>query len=106
MASLFFGWIWALVKKLWGIGFAIIAIIVVLVFIQISLEEAGNFEIAFLVSLLPIGVFIYLGLNGNKWRCNNLMNRGYEHIQTLKARTTDEAIALVAKSSLSETKVN
>jgi len=51
-----------------------------------------------MVLLLELGVYIFVGINGNEWYMTNLKQRGFEHIDTLQAETPDAAIRKIAKA--------
>ncbi|EIC23048.1 DUF2628 domain-containing protein [Thiorhodovibrio frisius] len=98
--AFFFSWIWAFIKKLWGMGFAFIGIMLVLVTIETAFEQGGSDGGVGVMLLLELGVFFWFGSKGNDWRNNNLRKRGYDHVQTIEAETPDAAIASAAKSSV------
>ena len=100
--AFFFTWIWAFIKKLWGMGLAFIGIMLVLVIIETEFEQEGSEGGVLIMLLLELGVFIWFGVKGNEWRNKNLKKRGYEHIQTLEAETPDAAISSVAKPDVNE----
>lgn len=87
----FFGPIWALVKKLWGLGALLLVAVIVL-----SAVPAGT-EVGMLTTLIMLVIYIVCGVNGNKWREKNLVSRGYEHLDTVSAANPDGAIALFIK---------
>ena len=95
--AFFFSWIWAFIKKLWGYGFAVLGILIVLALIEGGFELEGSEGGVWVMILIQLGVLIWFGQMGNKWRNSNLKKRGYEHIQTLQAETSDAAIASVVK---------
>jgi hypothetical protein len=96
--AFFFTWIWALVKKMWIEG---ILLLVVAIIIN-SLDRILNLNQTFGgvgISLLLTLVFCFVvGLNGNKWKRNNLIKSGYEKIDTVAASSRDSAVTLVIKS--------
>ncbi|WP_096696009.1 DUF2628 domain-containing protein [Polaromonas sp. AER18D-145] len=47
--------------------------------------------------LILLGVNFIIANNGNSWWVNDLSTRGYVHIQTIKARSLDDARALLAR---------
>ena len=101
--AFFFTWLWAFIKKLWGYGLAALGLLFVFVIIEAEFQLEGSRGGVLVMSLFQLGVLIWFGQMGNKWRTSNLKKRGYEHIQTLQAETSDAAIASVAKPNASET---
>lgn len=89
----FFGPIWALVKKMWGIGAGLLVAIIIL-----SIFPAES-ELGALASLIMLVLYIVCGVNGNKWRESNLVSRGYDHVNTISASNPEGAIALHMKGS-------
>lgn len=83
----FFGPIWALVKKLWGLGAVLLVAVIILAMFPI---ETG---IGVLAALLSLGIYITCGINGNRWREKNLASRGYDHVDTVSAANPDGAVA-------------
>ena len=94
--AFFFPWIWALVKKMWGLGFGILAVIIFLNIVIAGSEGAlGFYE---LLQFALIIVSVIFGINGNKWRENNLRSRGFEHKSIISASNPEGAIALYVKN--------
>ncbi|MEQ6916027.1 DUF2628 domain-containing protein [Halomonas aquatica] len=91
----FFGPIWALVKKLWGLG--AVLLVVVLMLSALPVET----EVGMLASLIVLVIYIVCGVNGNNWREKNLRSRGYDQLDTVSAANPDGAIAAYIKSSRS-----
>jgi hypothetical protein len=75
---------WALYKKIWVIGSAILLFSVLL---HVSLPFSN------LPFLFDLGSAVVFGLFGNGWREANLVDRGFELINDVKAKTPDGAIA-------------
>lgn len=93
--AFFFSWIWAMVKKMWGIGVGVLIAFFVVGFIMGVSGEGG----ADLLNLAAIVMNIIFGINGNKWRENNLPTRGYEYKETVSAANPEGAIALYLKEN-------
>lgn len=95
--AFFFGFIWALVKKMWVLGFGLIVLFFGLGFIGGfaggDVEQAMNV----ITSLGSIVVAIVFGVNGNRWREKNLTSRGFECKDTVTAANGEGAIALCMK---------
>tara|TARA_Y100001935_G_C17256170_1_gene483720 strand:+ start:312 stop:665 length:354 start_codon:yes stop_codon:yes gene_type:complete len=87
--AFFFTIIWLLVKKLYLIA----AILFTVGFIIILFEiEAGSGDT--ISSLFSLIIGIVAGVQGNKWREDNLLKRGYRSETTLQAMTPEGALAL------------
>jgi len=93
--AFFFSWIWALVKKRWGLGIGVFVGFLLLGFI-IGASGAGSGGQA-LINIAALITSIIFGSNGNKWRESNLLTRGYEYIETVTATNPEEALALYLK---------
>lgn len=95
--ALFFGVIWMLVKKLWGRAGAWFAMYLALVLIEKIADQSGRGGAqAFAYLLLAAGYFalwLIPAFKGNKWREENLTNRGYEQHSTAQAITHEAAVA-------------
>jgi len=95
--AFFFSFIWAMIKKMWGLGVGILVAFVVLGFI-IGASGAGKGGDA-LINIAAIIANIIFGVNGNKWRENNLPTRGYEYKETVTAENPEGAVALYIKEN-------
>ena len=89
----FFGPIWALVKKLWGLGAGLLVAVIVL-----SIFPSDS-DLGALASLVILAIYIVCGAKGNKWRESNLASRGYDHVDTVSASNPEGAIALHMKGN-------
>ena len=80
-----FGFIWALVKKMWALGFGVLGVFLFLGFI--GGEAGGGLEQAInvITSIGGLILGIVLGVNGNKWRETNLISRGFNSKDTITA---------------------
>jgi Protein of unknown function (DUF2628) len=91
--AFFFGAIWALTKRMWGLGLGVIAASVLLAF---ALDGAGSGWEA-ISDLAGLLVSLLFGAQGNAWRETKLISRGYEPTETVEARDSSTAIFQVAK---------
>ena len=100
--AFFFPWIWALVKKMWGLGFGILGIYI---FLNIVSYGSRDETLSGLISIAGIIASIVFGINGNKWRENNLRSRGFEYKSIITASNPETASALYVrnKSTAEET---
>ena len=99
--AFFFGLIWMLVKKLWGLAGVWFAAYIVLLLVETVTDQSSEGVAQALVYLILAAGYFTLWLvpafKGNKWREENLTKRGYEKIATVQAETPDAAIALTSK---------
>jgi hypothetical protein len=95
--AFFFSCIWAMVKKMWGLGAGVLIAFLVLGFV-IGASGAGSGGDA-LINIASIIANIIFGVNGNKWREGNLPTRGYEYKETVTAANPEGAIALYMKEN-------
>ncbi len=87
--AFFFILIWLLVKKLYPIAAILWTIGIIITLLEV---EAGSGEA--ISSLFSLIISIVGGLQGNKWREDNLIKRGYSSEITLQAMTPEGALAL------------
>lgn len=95
--AFFFGWIWAMVKKMWELGVGLLIGMLVFGFI-VGASGAGK-DGNVLIDITAIIVAVIFGTNGNKWRESNLQKRGYEYKDTVTAANTEGAVALFIKEN-------
>ena len=98
--AFFFSFIWAMVKKIWGLGVGVL--IGTLVFGFIVGAAGGGEGGDALINIVAIIVNVIFGMNGNSWREKNLISRGYEQVDTVTAANPEGAIALHLKAALSQ----
>lgn len=100
--AFFFGIIWMLVKKLWGLAGVWFAAYVALSLIeQVTDQSSEGGAQALVYLIIAAGYFtlwLFPAFKGNKWREENLSKRGYEQLTTVQAETPDAAVAQAAKS--------
>ena len=93
----FFSCIWAMVKKMWGLGVGVLIGFVVLgVIVGAAGSSSGSDTLINIISLIANIVF---GVNGNSWREKNLASRGFELVDTVTAATPEGAVALYLKEA-------
>ena len=90
-----FSWIWALIAKLWLP--AIIGLIISIIDIAISGGSLVYTSVTYssITSIIYISIAIVFGINGNEWRANSLVKRGYKLIDSVNALSKDDAIGIV-----------
>lgn len=95
----FFTFLWAFVHRMWGVGFGILGVFFVLVFLEALFNQAGNVVGAFLIFMSQLAVFVIVGAKGNDWRRSNLAKRGFEKFSSVHADTPDRAIDAAAQAA-------
>lgn len=95
----FFSFIWAMIKKMWGIGIGALVGALVLGFL-VGATGGGQGGDA-IINVAAIITNVIFGINGNKWWTNSLKSRGYEEVDTVTAANPDGALALYLKSTKS-----
>ena len=98
--------IWGFVKRLWGVGCAVLAALVVLSVFGAVLGAAAPPDAAPFISAATwggqIGIGYVVGLGGNSWRDANLLKRGYVLVEKVSAANPESAIAQVVSGSTSD----
>ena len=87
----FFGWIWAFVKGLAGIG----ALLLLWVIISNIIVYSGQDESAsIIISIIGLVIAIIVGSKGNSWREKKLIEKGFKYIDDITSNSPDVAISL------------
>lgn len=94
--AFFFGFIWALFKKMWVLGFGIFFSFMFISWIIGGTTGGGPIP-AVITNIGGIILFVAFGVNGNKWRGENLISRGFDLKGTVSASNSKGAIALYLK---------
>lgn len=95
----FFGFIWAFVKGLPGIGFLlIIAAVGLRVLEAVAVAERSSGMMVF-VALLYLAVLLVVGFQGNNWRRSKLTQKGYILTKAIDAANPDAAIATTPRDA-------
>ncbi|MBI5136529.1 MAG: DUF2628 domain-containing protein [Nitrospirae bacterium] len=93
--AFFYSFIWSLFKGLWAIAFMIFLAVVALDVVGHSL--AGAVPVAGLVTwLAQMGVAIFVGRNGNGWRREDMLGKGFVPVGTVQAGSPAKAVSQVA----------
>jgi hypothetical protein len=95
--AFFFSFIWAMVKKQWLLGVAVLVGMFIFGFI-VGLSGGGDA----LVNIVSIIINCVFGINGNAWREKNLISRGYELVDTVSASNPEGAVAMYLKAENTE----
>lgn len=95
--AFFFSFIWAMVKKMWGLGVGVLIGTFVLGFFVGAAGMGDGGDV--LINIFAIIVNVIFGLKGNSWREKNLASRGFERVDTVTAANPEGAIALYLKGA-------
>jgi len=95
-----FNFIWAMVKKMWGIGWIVLISGLAFGFILVAITDGEGNDT--LINVVAIIVNIIFGANGNSWREKNLISRGFVEADTVIADNPENAMALYLKQADAE----
>ena len=101
--AFFFGWVWALVKKMWSVAGAVIAGGILAGCLLEGVFEVSTSTVEALQFLLSFALGVVFGAAGNQWCQNNLQAHGYEYKETVSAANPDKATSLYLKPTLALT---
>jgi hypothetical protein len=96
--AFFFCWIWAMVKKMWGIGFVLLGLLVVFVSMEEFFYYYANMGGVYFMWAMQLAVFLFAGAKGNDWRRSYLRKRGFQYIGSVEATNQDAAIISVKQT--------
>lgn len=103
--AFFFLVFWALTKKMWALGGAVFIFGLVLGFVEFQifsmLQKSMDISLGayyFFGTAINLLVMIFFGLNGNHWREQNLISRGYDYKNSVVAANSEGAIATWMKN--------
>lgn len=99
--AFFFLFIWAMVKKMWGLGVGGVFISPFVFGFIVGATKDGIGGIM-LIDIVAIIVSFVFGGNGNSWREKNLVSRGFEQVDTVTAANPENAVALWLKATNAE----
>lgn len=99
--AFFFGNIWMLVKKLWGLAalwtVGYVALHAVEAAMDVAPESRAQAVVYLIISAGYIALWLVPAFQGNRWREANLNRRGYRFLSAENVETPDAAIALAAE---------
>jgi len=99
--AFFFGFFWAMAKKMWILGISYFAIIVLISFLSVIYFEVNNiFSI-----IIKIILRIVFGLCGNIWIENKLFSHGFE-IRSVECSRTSKGAIECYKNTIREFSIN
>lgn len=107
--AFWFTWIWAMVKKLWPVGLIALFGIIIINFIDLYLGVNGpdSFQMFIIVSGIYITITgIIFGTNGNHWREENAVQRGYILKGYIEANNVDHAKSAFLTNSINQIYIN
>lgn len=90
-----FGFIWALSKRMWSLGFGVMLTLFLIGNIIGAIQTEEESDISF--KLIGLIASILFGIYGNPWRERNLASRGFEAKQTVSAASPKAAVALYTR---------
>lgn len=88
----FLAFFWAFYKRLWLIGTVLLIIAIVS-----YPYKAYPLGLRAVLELFQIGMSIYVGKHGNKWREHSLKDRGFRFQREVTAKTGDAAVGVIAE---------
>jgi len=94
--AFFFTFIWAWVKGMVAVGFAILILSSLIggMFGLLVIEGLSGAlyvneqDANGILSLISIGIQIFIGFKASKWRCNHLKKKGYKLVETVDPNAT------------------
>jgi hypothetical protein len=98
--AFFFVPIWAMLKKMWGLGVGVFIgelLLYVIVVLDAVINRRPGGE--GLLRIAGIIIMVIFGGNGNSWREKNLVSRGFEQVDTVTAESPEHALALYLKNA-------
>jgi hypothetical protein len=91
-----FNFPWMIVKRLWmHAGLYLIACIIISWVDKIA-DKANTGILDLFMSISILILLLIPGFMGNKWRCRNLITKGYKYLDTIRAESTKAAITQVS----------
>jgi len=103
--ALFFGPIWAWVKGMVGVGFGLLGLAIFVNVIgkilQFGTHRSAPIVGLFFDWLITLGVAIWIGSSGNKWRKSSLEKEGYKLVQANAPGSSPPEAILAYKEGVS-----
>lgn len=98
--ALFFGFIWAMVKKLWKISAILFLAFVLLNLLSGTGRVSHSISLSILTTIGYLFLWLIPALQGNKWREQELENKGYLLIKTIMAPNPAQAVIQASDEEL------
>lgn len=94
--AFFFGFVWAMMKKMWTLSIGVVLAILIIGFITgvAASEEMGEA----IINGLGMTANLMFGVHGNSWREESLISRGFMVQKTISAASSRAAVALYLKN--------
>lgn len=92
--AFFFNWVWALIKRMWGIA---VTVFLLSLFMEIFINEAEFGIGTIVIFMVSIVILFIFGINGNDWREKKLLSRGFDFKMTVEALNQDQAVSIYLK---------
>ena len=95
-----FGAFWALFHKMWRLGFGLIgSLALASVILALIVPEKEQDKVDGFFNIVGAVIAFQFGANGNKWREEHLISRGFELQTTILAENIESAISLYIKEN-------
>ncbi|WDT75723.1 MAG: DUF2628 domain-containing protein [Candidatus Manganitrophus sp.] len=97
--AFFFGFVWAMMKKMWKLSIGVVLAILVIGFITgiAASEEMGEA----ILNGIGMTANLMFGVHGNSWREESLTARGFTVKKTISAASAGAAVALYLENDTS-----
>jgi hypothetical protein len=97
--AFFFGFVWAMMKKMWKLSIGVVLAILVIGFITgiAASEEMGEA----ILNGIGMTANLMFGVHGNSWREESLIARGFTVKKTISAASAGAAVALYLENDTS-----
>lgn len=97
--AFFFGFVWAMMKKMWKLSIGVVLAILVIGFITgiAASEEMGEA----ILNGIGMTANLMFGVHGNSWREESLTARGFALKKTISAASPRAAVALYLENDTS-----
>ncbi len=98
--ALFFGFIWAMVKKLWKVSVILFLSFILINFLSTIARESHSILLSLLTMVGYLALWLIPGWQGNLWREHQLESSGYRLIKTVVATNPIQAVIQVSDEEL------
>jgi len=98
--AFFFGFIWALVKKLWKISVVLFLAFILLNLLSTLALESHSLLLSLVTTIGYLLLWLIPALKGNIWREHQLGSSDYHPVKTVAATNSAQAVIQVSDESL------
>ena len=98
--ALFFGFIWAMVKKLWKVSVLLFLAFILINLLSTIVRESHSILLSLLSTVGYLFLWLIPALQGNMWREHQLETSGYHFIKTVVATNPAQAVIQVSDENL------